>query len=102
MPTLCSARKHSWRRGNPGTVSWIEMAETDEQPLVTLADYEPCARARLPHMVYEYIAGGAGDEITLRANRDAFDGIRLRPRVLVDVSNIDTRISLFGREYTAP
>ena len=29
-----------------------------EQPLVTLADYEPCARARLPHMVYEYIAGG--------------------------------------------
>jgi 4-hydroxymandelate oxidase len=53
-------------------------------------------------MVYEYIAGGAGDEITLRANRDAFDRIRLRPRVLVDVSHIDTRVTLFGREYAAP
>jgi 4-hydroxymandelate oxidase len=53
-------------------------------------------------MVYEYIAGGAGDEITLRANREAFDRILLRPRVLMDVSSIDTRITLFGREYLAP
>jgi 4-hydroxymandelate oxidase len=53
-------------------------------------------------MVYEYIAGGAGDEITLRANREAFDRIRLRPRVLVDVSRLDTSITLFGREHSAP
>jgi 4-hydroxymandelate oxidase len=78
------------------------MPDLEEQPLVTLADYDPCARARLPHMVYEYIAGGAGDEITLRANRDAFDRILLRPRVLVDVSNLDTRVTLFGHEYEAP
>ena len=78
------------------------MPELGEQPLVTLADYEPCARERLPHMVYEYIAGGAGDEITLRANREAFDRILLRPRVLIDVSSIDTRVTLFGREHGAP
>jgi 4-hydroxymandelate oxidase len=48
-------------------------------------------------MAFEYIAGGAGDEITLRANRQAFDRIRLRPRVLVDVSRLSTSIDLFGR-----
>jgi 4-hydroxymandelate oxidase len=78
------------------------MPELEEQPLVTLADYDPCARARLSHMVYEYIAGGAGDEITLRANREAFDRILLRPRVLVDVSQIDTRVTLYGQEHEAP
>jgi 4-hydroxymandelate oxidase len=78
------------------------MPDLPEQPLVTLNDYDPCARAVLPHMVYEYIAGGAGDEITLRANRESFDRIRLRPRVLVDVSSIDTRITLFGHELASP
>jgi len=78
------------------------MPELADQPLVTLDDYDPCARARLPHMVYEYIAGGAGDEITLRANREAFEQIRLRPRVLVDVSSINTRVTLFGHEIAAP
>lgn len=71
-------------------------------PLVTLLDYEPCARERLPHMVFEYIAGGAGDEVTLRANREWFDRVRLRPRVLVDVSSIDTSVTLFGQRLAAP
>lgn len=78
------------------------MPDPEAPPLVTLADYEPCARESLPHMVYEYIAGGAGDEITLRANREALDRIRLRPRVLVDVSSIDTSITLFGQKMESP
>ncbi|MEJ7608497.1 MAG: alpha-hydroxy acid oxidase [Bryobacteraceae bacterium] len=53
-------------------------------------------------MVFEYIAGGAGDEVTLRANRESFDRIRLRPRFLVDVSSIDTRITIFGQELASP
>jgi 4-hydroxymandelate oxidase len=53
-------------------------------------------------MVYEYVASGAADENTLRWNRDAYDRIRLRPRVLQDVSNVDTRVSLFGRELPFP
>ncbi|HYP15453.1 MAG TPA: alpha-hydroxy acid oxidase [Bryobacteraceae bacterium] len=78
------------------------MSDILATPLVTLADYDPCARERLPHMVYEYIAGGAGDEITLRANREAFDRIRLRPRILVDVSSIDTSTTLFGQHMASP
>jgi 4-hydroxymandelate oxidase len=75
--------------------------QTPAEP-VSLSDYEPLARERIPHMAYEYVSGGAADEITLRWNREAFDRIRLRPRVLVDVSRLDTRVTLFGQEMPFP
>ncbi|HKQ73365.1 MAG TPA: alpha-hydroxy acid oxidase [Blastocatellia bacterium] len=69
---------------------------------VSLSDFESLARERIPRMAYEYISGGAADEITLRWNRESFDRIRLRPRILVDVSNLDTRVTLFGQEMPFP
>lgn len=69
---------------------------------VSLSDFEALARERVPRMAYEYISGGAADEITLRWNREAFDRIRLRPRILVDVSKLDTRVALFGQEMPFP
>jgi 4-hydroxymandelate oxidase len=51
---------------------------------------------------WEYISGGAADELTLRWNRESYDRIRLRPRILVDVSQIDPRVTLFGRELPFP
>jgi len=69
---------------------------------VSLSDFESLARERVPRMAYEYISGGAADEITLRWNRESFDRIRLRPRILVDVSNLDTRVTLFGQEMPFP
>ena len=59
-------------------------------------------KRRLTHMAYEYVAGGAGDEITLRENQSAFDRLRLLPRVLVDVSKLDTRVTLFGQPFDVP
>jgi 4-hydroxymandelate oxidase len=73
-----------------------------QAPLLSLYDYEADARARIPHGAWERIAGGAADEITLRWNREAYDHIRLKPRVLVDVSKIDTRIKLLGTEMPFP
>ncbi|HVR40251.1 MAG TPA: alpha-hydroxy acid oxidase, partial [Thermoanaerobaculia bacterium] len=70
--------------------------------LLTLDDYETAARERVPHSVYEFMAAGAADENTLRWNREAFARIKLRPRVLEDVAEIDTRITLFGRTYAHP
>ena len=61
-----------------------------------LADFEPAARERLPHAVYEFVAGAAGDELTLNDNKAAFDRLKLRPRVLRDVSTIATSVTLFG------
>jgi len=69
---------------------------------VCLADFEPLAKERLSHFAYEYIASGAADELTIRWNREAFDAIRLRPKVLVEVEKIDTRVTLFGQEMAHP
>lgn len=69
---------------------------------LTLDDFETAARERLPHMVYEFLAGGAGDEATLRWNRESYSRILLRPRMLEDVSTIDMRVTLFGDEHPMP
>jgi 4-hydroxymandelate oxidase len=69
---------------------------------VCLSDFERIARGRIPAMAWEYISGGAGDENSLRWNCEAWDLLRLLPRVLVDVSRLDTRVTLFGREMPLP
>ena len=46
--------------------------------------------------------GASADEITMRWNHEAYEQIRLKPRILVDVSKVDTRIRLFGRELPFP
>ncbi len=69
---------------------------------VNLLEFEPLARERISEMAYSYIAGGGADEITLRRNREAFDEIRLKPRVLVDVSKLDTRLELLGQSFEFP
>ena len=65
-------------------------------------DFEPRARERISHIAYEFISGGAGDELSLKWNREAYDRIRLRTRVLVDVSKLDTGVRLFGQELAHP
>jgi 4-hydroxymandelate oxidase len=77
-------------------------APASQAPLINLFDYEELARKRLPAMAYEYIAGGAGDEITLRDNRTHFDAIRLKPRILRDVSKLDTSSTLLGDRLEYP
>jgi 4-hydroxymandelate oxidase len=67
-----------------------------------LFDFEGLARQRIPHPAYEYIAGGAADEITVRWNREAFDALAIRPRVLVDIERIDTSVELFGQRLPFP
>ncbi|SDY42249.1 L-lactate dehydrogenase (cytochrome) [Modestobacter sp. DSM 44400] len=60
------------------------------------------ARRRLDARAYGYVAGGAGDEATQRADRMAFDAWSVVPRVLRDVSRRDTSVELFGRRLPAP
>jgi 4-hydroxymandelate oxidase len=65
-------------------------------------DVERAARERLAPDVWDYIAGGAGTEATLAANRTAFERLVLRPRVLVDVSRCDPSTELLGAQLPAP
>jgi 4-hydroxymandelate oxidase len=69
---------------------------------LNLHEAEAQARACLPAQTYDYYAGGANDEITLDANRRAFDELAIRYRVLVDVSRRELGLKLFGRAVTAP
>ena len=70
--------------------------------LITLFDYERLAEARLDQATWHYYAGGSDDEVTLRANREAFEGIRLRPRMLVDVSSCEMSTTVLGTPISLP
>jgi 4-hydroxymandelate oxidase len=72
------------------------------QDVLSLPELEEHARRWLPSVTYEYVASGAADEHTVRWNREAYDRIRLRPRVLRDIANVDTRVTLFGAELPFP
>jgi L-lactate dehydrogenase (cytochrome) len=69
---------------------------------LSLDDFEPAARRRLPRPIFGFIAGGVETDASLRANRAAFDGYGFVPRTLVDVSARTASTSVFGREYAAP
>jgi 4-hydroxymandelate oxidase len=69
---------------------------------VDLAELEEQARQLLPQGVYDYFAGAAGDELTLADNVAAWDRVRLRPRVLRDVANVDTTTTVLGTPVSSP
>jgi 4-hydroxymandelate oxidase len=72
-----------------------------ETPL-NLFDYEALAQPRMHPAVWDYIAAGAADEITVAENRRAFDRLTIRPRMLVDVSRIDTTTTVLGAPVASP
>src|SRR4051794_10402199 len=69
---------------------------------ITFADLEADASAALPPSVWGYVAGGAGDEHTQRANCRAFEAWGLFPRMLVAPSERDLSVELFGVQFPAP
>lgn len=69
---------------------------------LTLQELIQRARANLGDGAWDYLIGGAETETTVRRNRSALDRLALRPRVLTDVSSIDTRASFLGQELRIP
>ena len=65
-------------------------------------DFEALARAKMEPGAFGYYFGGAEDEITLRRNREAFAELGLLPRVLVDVSAVDTAVEIYGKRSAMP
>ena len=72
------------------------------EQLLTLDDAERLAEQVVSPEAWSYIVGGAGDERTLRWNREAYSRFRLRPRVLVDVSNVTTETTVLGTTVSLP
>src|SRR5690349_11295955 len=79
----------------------VELGASTE-PFQNLHEFIRKARANLNQNAWDYIAGGAETETTLRRNRMALDEIAFRPRVLRDVSRIDASVAQFGRKLRLP
>ena len=85
------------------TVSQTERDHTDISPApVNLYDYEVAAKRILTAAAWEYFNGGSADEITLKRNRQALDALQLKPKVLVDVTSVDTSRTLLGYNMAHP
>lgn len=68
----------------------------------SIEDYRQLAREKLPKILFEYIDGGAYAEETLRRNVEAFGHVTLTQRIMVDVSKVDSRVTLFGESLAYP
>lgn len=69
---------------------------------VSFSDWEQAARSVLADGPFGYVAGGAGAEDTMKANRDAFSGYAIRPRMLNDVSDRDLTTTILGQPFSIP
>jgi isopentenyl diphosphate isomerase/L-lactate dehydrogenase-like FMN-dependent dehydrogenase len=78
------------------------VAITDPKDALSVLDFEEAARRALPIAHFAYITTGVDDDATLKANREGFTKIQLRPRRLVDVSKVDSSVDLFGVRWPSP
>ena len=74
----------------------------DLERAVNIEDLRRLARRRLPRAIFDFFDGGAEDEVTLRDNRAAFERVRLLPKVLVNVAQVDMCVRLFGIDTSLP
>jgi 4-hydroxymandelate oxidase len=72
------------------------------EEILSLTELEALSESCMSPMARAYACGGAADEITLRANCEDWQRIRLKPRVLVDVSQIDLKTTMLGHTYDWP
>jgi (S)-mandelate dehydrogenase len=70
--------------------------------IASVSDFRARARRRMPKFAFDYLDGGAGDEKGVARNIEAFDEIRLLPRMLVNTERIDITTKFFGRKWGAP
>src|SRR5215468_5281165 len=70
--------------------------------VVNVQDFRSLARRRLPKVVFDYLDGGAEDEITLRENRRAFEDVTFRPRHAVAFAECDLRTRVLGCDLALP
>lgn len=101
LQLLLSSPLLAWARRARGGELPDAVIDSPEQALSVL-DFEAAARQALPPAHFGYLATGTDDDATLRRNREGFLRYELRMRRLVDVRQIDTGVTLFGRRWATP
>ncbi len=80
----------------------LDPVERRLRKAASVEDFRRIAKRRLPHGVFDYIDGGAEDERSLANNSQAFGRYEFQPRILRDVSHLDTSTTIFGRPMAMP
>ena len=70
--------------------------------IASVSDFRTLAKRRIPRFAFDYLDGGAGDEIGLRRNVEALDALKLMPRMLVNVEKVDLSTNFLGRTWKMP
>jgi isopentenyl diphosphate isomerase/L-lactate dehydrogenase-like FMN-dependent dehydrogenase len=101
-------RRHAFRSlmgftaASPLFAQNAQNADDDLMGPVNVHEFEDLAKRKLHKLAYDFIAGGVDDELTLQTNREAYKHWFLVPRVMTDVSNVDTSVELFGIKVPQP
>jgi (S)-mandelate dehydrogenase len=81
---------------------WRRRPSRNFEEALNISDLREIARRRVPGFVFEYVEGGAEDEVTLRRNREALESLRFVPQTLIHTADRHYRAMLCGRESAAP
>jgi 4-hydroxymandelate oxidase len=94
LPVTAGARESNQQDYTGGPVNLDE--------IINLFDFEKVAEGNMSKMAYEFVSSGAADEFTVKWNREALDKIKIQTRVLNDVAQLNTTVTLFGHEIPYP
>src|SRR6516225_9110784 len=86
------------RAGAKGSAKAVRL----RQRFPTIADLRRRARWRVPRFAFDFVDGGANDEVCIERNVTAFRAVELLPRYCIELKGISTEIELFGARYAAP
>jgi isopentenyl diphosphate isomerase/L-lactate dehydrogenase-like FMN-dependent dehydrogenase len=101
-PLLAGTRlEPAWFQQQQGSGDQDQLIASAAEAL-DVFDFEPVARKKIPHAHWGYLSTGTDDDGTIRANREGYAKWDLRARRLVDVSKIDTSVSLIGTKWDTP
>src|SRR3954453_10085285 len=104
VPAAAQVLMPKSRQSDPAMWAPLEPDKLIKSPkeAINVFDFEPVARQNVPPSHFGYMASGIDDEVTLRANREDFLKLQLRPRRLVDVSKVDMSTEILGVKYPTP
>jgi 4-hydroxymandelate oxidase len=104
LPASAQVLMPKSRQSDPALWAPLEPDKLIKSPkeAINVFDFEPVARQNVPPSHFGYMASGIDDEVTLRANREDFLKLQLRPRRLVDVSKVDMSVDILGTRYPSP
>ena len=104
LPAAAQVLLPKSRQSDPAMWAPLEADKLIKSPkeAINVFDFEPVARQNVPPAHFGYMASGIDDEVTLRANREDFLKLQLRPRRLVDVSKVDMSVDILGTRYPSP